>query len=55
MKPCLKDTFELTNDNNKNAFKFSEHKPISTWQSGEFDRTISFKTTNSFIDLIYTL
>ena len=35
--------FGLTNNNNKNAFKFNEDKSVSTWQSGEFDRTINFK------------
>ena len=44
--------FVLTNNNNKNAFKFG--KSASTWQSGEFDRAISLKSANS-IDLMYTL
>ena len=34
--------FDLTNDNNRNACKFNTDKLVSTWQSGEFDRTISF-------------
>ena len=46
--------FDLTNNNNKHAFKFNKDKSVSTWPSGEFDRTISFKNTSS-IDLIYTL
>ena len=47
--------FDLTNDSNKNAFRFNKDKSVSTWQSGEFDRTISFKNTNNSIDLIYTV
>ena len=46
---------DLTNSNNKNAFKLNKDKPVSTWQSGEFDRSISFKNTNKSTDLIYTL
>ena len=45
--------FGLTN--NKSAFKFSKDKSVSTWQSGEFDRTISFKNMDNSIHLIYTL
>ena len=47
--------FDLTNSNNKNAFKFNKDISVSTWQSGVFDRTISFHHTNNSIDLIYTL
>ena len=47
--------FDLSNNNYKNAFKFNKDKSVSTWQSGEFDRTISFKNTNNSIDLIYTV
>ena len=47
--------FDLTNSNNKDAFKFNKDISVSTWQPGEFDRTISFKNTNNSIDLIYTL
>ena len=46
--------FDLTNNNNEHAFKFNKGRSVSTCQSGEFDRTISFKNTNNFIDLIYT-
>ena len=42
--------FDLTNNNNKNAFKFNTDKSVSTWQSGECDRKISPKNTNSSID-----
>ena len=42
--------FDLTNNDNKQSFKFSKDKSVSTWQSGEFDRTISFKNTNNSID-----
>lgn len=48
--------FDLTNDDNKTAFKFNKDKSVSMWQSGEFDREISFtKTINNSIELIYTL
>ena len=47
--------FDPTNNSNRNSFKFNKDKSVSTWQSGEFDRTISFKSTNNSIDLIYTL
>ena len=47
--------FDLTNNNTIiKPCKFNKDKSVSTWQSGEFDKTISFKTTNSLIDLIYT-
>ena len=35
----------LTNNNNNSDFKFNKDKSVSTWQSGEFDRTMSFKNT----------
>ena len=47
--------FDLTNNNNKNSFKFNKDKSISTWQSGEVDRTTSFKNTDNSIALIYTV
>ena len=47
--------FDLTNNNNKNAFKSKKDKSVSTWQSGEFDRAIRFKNTNTSTNLIYTL
>ena len=47
--------FDLTNNNNKMLSSLIKIKSVSTWQSGEFDRTISFKDTNSSIDLVYTL
>ena len=47
--------FDVTSNNNRSAFNFNKDKSVSTWQSGEFDRTISFKNTKSSIDLIYTL
>ena len=34
--------FDLTNNNNEHTFKFNKDKSVSTWQSGEFDRTISY-------------
>ena len=44
--------FDLNNNNNKHAFKSNQDKSVSTWQSGELDRTTSFKSTISSIDLI---
>ena len=40
--------FDLTNNNNNNAFEFNRDKSVSTWQPSEFDRTISFENYKHF-------
>ena len=35
--------FDLTNNNDKAAFKFNKDKSVSTWQSGEFDKEDEFQ------------